>query len=1113
MTRKESIWNKVSAPGVLLVLTALCTGLFIAPSFESARPRSPALPYDPVRTVGRASGLITFDPLEQAYEELGSPDAKPWSTARPEECARFSMAALARGLVAGATFAGDANRDERVLVLLESVRGGGLSEDHERRLRGRYATAAALVREGLFPRQSKRLNLLWLACEPDVEGQPKRAFADPVNAGALVPYEYFDRGDGSASPYPRVAVCWVDEAAIERDPLQFGLQFEAQVRSELAKLTDLGAEFDARVDVRWLGPTTSGRLKDLIAGVAARPEECKHTKLKIATPYATSPLLELEDGPEWTEDGLSIRRAVHTDAVLARLLVNELMLRVPALMPMHHAGDRTREAASPPWVRTLAEPLRKLRFVPPPSGPVRVALITEQDSTYGQAWIRNMSEARNVLAGTNDEPGLHPQLARIEFTVFPVFGWVDGIVREARDKKDASAAMGIGRDYPAEAHQLDYLHRLRDDLQSTGAFAAIAIFVTEEYDTMMILEALRPQFPGATFLTTDLDARYLHARHAPFTRNLVVASHFGLTPDPLPGEVAGPGKDGVLRTTPEFRDGYQSGVWRAVRALALNLEPLPPDVAAVYEIGRSRIVKLNSESAAVERKEENAEVVAPSVVRTSGAPSRLQFVARALREWRPWSTVQATERSAETGEPAAAPESELAGVDTAAPASNERPRFVYLWALGGGGALLLGLLVFGTRPRSGNSRRWRTDSRTLIAFVSIGVATLGLILLLDFFARSQEGFPAEPMFLLEGVSAWPTIALRGVMFLVCIAALVTIPQRLRRVHQAIALHYRLSEYATPTHAAWIVDWACLDEFASAGPSRAPTSPPRLRLRELARGVKVCFATLGCLFGVRPPPTLSSRRLDEVWAFVRWNVRRPLWTWVRMLGLAAVLYLGVAPFFILANATANPVRGEYAYLVDRISLFGSVFAFLMLMVLVMESSFFASRLIGRIVDPSAVVLPERFGELAVDRRERLELARRIASAVDPLVWSPMVVLGLMIAARASVFDAWPWPSVLMGVFALFFVMLLMCIVNMRRQCERARRDALEHMAKARETGLVDEASSKRYDAIREQIEDFAGGAFSPLIQHPILRALTLPLTAFGANLAFERSLLERLLGAL
>jgi hypothetical protein len=1092
MTRNDSIWSKVSAPGVLLVLTALFAGMFIAPSFESARPRSPSLGYDPVRTVGKASGLITFDPLEQAYEELGGLDEKPWCSTSAEKCARFSMEALARGLVAGGSFAAE---PPRVLVLLESVRGGSLSEDHERRLRGRYATAAALVREGLYPRQSKRLNLLWLACEPDVEGEPARGFADPIEGGALVPYEFFDRGDASESPYARVAVCWIDEAAIERHPLEFGLQLEAKVRAALVEARKDDAGFAERIDVRWLGPTTSGRLKELIAGFEALPAERKGTKLKIVTPYATSPQLELANGDAWDQPGLSIRRAVHTDDVLARLLVHELMLRVPTLLPMHHVDDATCNGASPSWVRTLAQPLRAIRFVPSPtpSERVRVALVTEQDSTYGQAWIRNMSEARDALAGTLDHPGPHPQLARIEFTVFPVFGWVDGIAREARDKKEASAATAIARDYPAEAHQLDYLHRLRDDLQSVGAFSAIAIFVTEEYDTMMILEALRPQFPGATFLTTDLDARYLHARHAPFTRNLVVASHFGLTPDPLPGETRRPGLDGVLRTTPEFRDGYQSGVWRAVRSLALGVEPLPPPVASVYEVGRSRIVRLNSDAGALVRADGRVRAETPYVAKELGEPSSLRLVARAIREWRPWSTVRADEGSA-------------------APA-RALPRFIYVWALCAGAALLFGLLVFGTKPRSGKSRRWRADSRTLLTFGGIGAATLGLILLLDFLGRSQEGFPAEPMYLFEGLSAWPSFALRGVMFLVCCVALVTIPLRLRRSYRELAKEERLNEFAPPVRAAWVLDWGSLDEAATAGARPGPKSRLERVLRELLHGAKGVFMALACMLGIRPPPALASHSLDEVFAFVARFVNRPWLTWLRMLLLAVALYACVAPFFILAGPTANPVRGEYAYLVDRISLFGSVFAFLMLMMLVMEASFFASRLIARIVDPSAVALPARFPDAAADRKERLELARRIANSVEPLVWSPMVVLGLMIVARASVFDAWPWPTVLMGVLGLFLVMLLMCVVNMRRLCERARREALADMAKEREHGPRDEASTRRLSAIREEIEAFAGGAFSPLIQHPILRALTLPLTAFGANLAFERSLLERLLGAL
>lgn len=1107
MNQKDSIWNKVSAPAVLVVLTALFTGLFIAPSFESARPRSLTLGYDPVRSAGRANGLITFDPLEQAYGEveqlykdLGSKKDPPWRVSDAEQCSRFSLEALARGLTDGEKPVESVDAREKMLVLLESVRGGALSEDHERRLRGRYATAAAFARERIYPAQSKRLNLLWFEDTAKDQSAPECAFADSLVGGVLVPYEFLERGAASHSPYSRVVVCWIDEAAIERNPLEFGLQFERRVRDAVAAAA--GADVEKRVDVRWLGPTTSGGLKTMMRGLAATEDARKAARLKIVTPYATSPLLKLSDECKWGQEGFSLVRAVNTDDVLARLLLNELVLRVPALMPLHHPADATAEQASPSWTRTLAAPLRRIGFVPPPKSEqrVRVALITELDSTYGQAWIQNMNGARHDLAGTSDAPGPHPQLASVEFTVFPVFGWVDGVVRESSDKRDSSAATSVARDYPAEAHQLDYLHRLRDDLQSAGAFSAIAIFVTEEYDTMMILESLRPQFPGAMFLTTDLDARYLHPRHAPFTRNLVVASHFGLTPQAGPSD-SKVGEDGVLRAAPEFRDGYQTAVWHAVRALANNVEPKPPVTDSVYEIGRSRVVALNAQAGSKVDAESGVEVV--PVVHDSSSPSRSDVIASALRAWTERFSVNAADSSAPTGE-----SSRL----NAAPVPTAPSWGVYLWALASGAALLVGLLVFGTRTGRGNSGRWRADSKALFAFGLIAVVALASALFAVIVESTQQQFPAEPMALFEGVSAWPTIALRGLMMLVCLFAFVSIPQSLRRAQSRIAAQYGLDERAEPVHIAWVLDWAFIDEATSKPEGSVSKSRVLRALSWLRRGVGGVLQALGCVLGVKAPPTLVAKPLAQVWAFVRRGVDRPHWTWLRMLALGCALYVGIAPFFILAGPPPNPVRGEFAYLLERISLFVSVFSFLMLMMLVMETSFFASRLVGQIVNPEAVILPDAFRPLELDRKERLALAQQIARIVDPLVWSPMLVLGLMIVSRASVFDAWPWPSILIGVFSVFLVMLLMCIVNLRRQCKRARDAALSDLVRANHAAELDEPAKRRLSSIRAEIEALAGGAFSPLLQHPILRALSLPLTAFGANLAFERNLLERFLGA-
>jgi hypothetical protein len=46
---------------------------------------------------------------------------------------------------------------------------------------------------------------------------------------------------------------------------------------------------------------------------------------------------------------------------------------------------------------------------------------------------------------------------------------------------------------------------------------------------LILLHAFRDAFPDALFFTTDLDARLLQFKELPYTRNLLIASHFGLS--------------------------------------------------------------------------------------------------------------------------------------------------------------------------------------------------------------------------------------------------------------------------------------------------------------------------------------------------------------------------------------------------------------------------------------------------------------------------------------------------------------------------------------------------------------------------------------------------------
>ncbi|HEV2175046.1 MAG TPA: hypothetical protein VGR71_15850, partial [Nitrospira sp.] len=110
------------------------------------------------------------------------------------------------------------------------------------------------------------------------------------------------------------------------------------------------------------------------------------------------------------------------------------------------------------------------------------------------------------------------------------------------------------RDRPEGTSQIDYVRALVARIHYEGEGArAIGILGTDPYDALLIIKALRPSFPHAIFFTIDLDARHLHASEYKSTRNMVIASPFGLQ---LEG--------GIQRDVPPFRSSYQTSAYFAV---------------------------------------------------------------------------------------------------------------------------------------------------------------------------------------------------------------------------------------------------------------------------------------------------------------------------------------------------------------------------------------------------------------------------------------------------------------------------------------------------------------------------------------------------------------------
>ncbi|HEY7534023.1 MAG TPA: hypothetical protein VH681_14725, partial [Nitrospiraceae bacterium] len=129
----------------------------------------------------------------------------------------------------------------------------------------------------------------------------------------------------------------------------------------------------------------------------------------------------------------------------------------------------------------------------------------------------------------------------------------DDAARAKAAKSPADQAKDT-RDRPEGTSQVDYVRALVARIHDEGEGArAIGILGTDPYDALLIIKALRPAFPHAIFFTLDLDARHLHPSEYKSTRNMVIASPFGLQLE-----------RGLQRDVPPFRSSYQSSAYLAV---------------------------------------------------------------------------------------------------------------------------------------------------------------------------------------------------------------------------------------------------------------------------------------------------------------------------------------------------------------------------------------------------------------------------------------------------------------------------------------------------------------------------------------------------------------------
>ncbi|ODT43968.1 MAG: hypothetical protein ABS70_06695 [Nitrospira sp. SCN 59-13] len=597
------------------------------------------------------------------------------------------------------------------------VDGSPYASGVESRLRDRYALVSGLGAAGYLPESGESIRYFeWKLAAGPVSIVPAEWFVPGPRLSTTNQHEQPD-----AQP---ILVLWLKEQDLGAKPLQALTSLVSHLNKEM-KATPSA--------YRVLGPRTSGSLSAMLDELKATTTAADVTSVTVSHPRppalqgatfysswatAADPVLLGESAVPQTakpvEDrfaaaGLTLIRTIGSDDALANELVVELK--------------------------------RRRIDVTAPSKRPHIALISEWDTLYGRSLPRTfVAVAKRLAEEAQALPvqTLATHLHALRDERYP--DWVhrysylaglDGELPPKDNGKDAPGAKGKSGDKGAGAEaveetpvgrsQLDYLRRLveqlkREEVTSDGEFMAIGVLGSDVYDKLMILQALRKDFPHALFFTTDLDSRLTHPSQLPWTRNLVIASHFGLELDPR-----------LQTPIPPFRDSYQTALFYSVLRAVDTLEAVQGKTVLelssgamfsaevmprLYEVGRHGAVDLSPDPMPRAGSLPSIHLPRPDVDPATGA-LRLPSL-----------------------------------------------RTIGLLLSAAGLMFLCALLI--------NSELWwLCRGRRLVGFLAVP-ALVGVIVVALLGGARLDGTAGEPLTFTEGVSVWPTASLRLLAFVLCV---------------------------------------------------------------------------------------------------------------------------------------------------------------------------------------------------------------------------------------------------------------------------------------------------------------------------------------------------------
>lgn len=1167
-----------------ILLTAFGTFLWKSIPLESSRPPTSDGQWHPSEQHHEVPARLWQDPFKAVFEHTGSLNSRePEESTHHEDIPDCNLNELNNSI-----------KQKNIRIMAVMLTAGPDAELNERRRQRRYAVVSGLGTAGLVPKYTTSLHFCYL----EKAGRMNPITKQPHIYKYIVPYEWYlpdPAGTAAESPYA-VLLLWLNETIFASDPMD---RF-ANIAKQIAGCIDAWQDYNCRtsntgVGTRFivLGPARSDTLGKLALRASREISwTCSYKEyvikkffniaiegLHILSPIATAPRSQLTADKKQQENLTQLEKDFAPKNCLT-----ESNPRKPCVSFQRTISTDDRLA------QILARELVNMR--PEGNKENRIALISEWDTPYGRSLpkVVKKSYCDALAAAQCQSEDDHMSCLKDrskpcnETYVFEysylrgIDGRIKGAISEkqgnnAGNSKNGGLANGdlfSGQDKrivhrPSGTAQFDYLRRLANNIRVQNAelaaegkrqINAIGILGSDVYDKLLVLRALRPQFPHVLFFTTDLDAQLLHPADFRWTRNLIVASSFDLNL-----------QRGLQGNIPPFRNNYQTSLFYSTllattfnypygtgqkqttdqwlpnlssrEAFSLQIPPL------LFEVGRNGAARLS-----IADEQGNATVHPATPASSIGKNTAYVFLILLLlilvvHQFKPlsgwiifWSIIAwllafslafVAITSSNSGEPMSLTQ----GISI-------WPTVFIRYATVCLSIYLISLMIFGLKANCARISRdflkikkEQFNSKNGYELVLLQPATLkdlweskrnwllkGLSVALIVSASSS----AAVYFSYKYHSTWWALLLFPIVVLIpiswfyyksapwisrCIVAIVL-------VVSGIFITRKLGAYYPPVYwsAALLVWFIFINRLH-------PPFKDLFSIKAWLTIIKYLYTSEDAhtstddLFSINKwmSKVLRDKETKVVDAKNYWfeycDLGQPEKRWYRALSAWLLFMAFGSLIFSITGFPVTPCRGDLSCSLDKVLTITSVSSMLLLIFLVLDefrlTIYWLKGLIqiknmnwAGISENQHLKLSENLKYLSHERF-KIELIAERTEEIGRLIYYPFLVIIIVLISRSSYFDNWGLPQGIAIVVAINILLLISAGTKIRYEAEKCRRLAIKKLDEKLMdlTGCAAPSAKTDLALIQQLLDEVKGihnGAFQPFTEQPVLRA---SLLLFGA----------------